>query len=161
MTPHYILVLDDGGKNLSRRPGQINDCAVRALAILTGEPYDEIYDLLANAGRIPCDGFDLSGWLTKRRGRTKWGVFKRVKVTGLDDRYSQRPHLTPVNFASYHRRGRFLLENADHVWAFLDGKAHDLWRVKNVPLEAAWEFIPHGKPTAVMSARTSGSPRTK
>jgi hypothetical protein len=121
---------------------------VRSLAILTGAEYDDVYNVLAKAGRVTCDGFDLSGWLTKRRGSTKWGVFKRVKVTGLDDRYSQRPHLTPVNFASHHRRGRFLLENHDHVWAVVDSVHRDLWRVKNVPLEAAWEFVPKARRAA-------------
>ncbi len=139
----YTLVLDDGGRNLSpSRRGQTADCAVRSLAILTGADYDTVYDTLAKAGRKPCDGFDLNGWLTKRRGRTPWGVFKRVKVAGRDDRHTQRPHLTPVNFASHHPRGLFLLENDLHCWAIVNGVARDLWRVKNVPLEAAWQFFP-------------------
>lgn len=140
--PLYPLVLNDGGRNLSSRIGQFSDCTVRAFAIITGLDYDIVYDTLAKAGRKPCDGFDSTEWLKKRRGRAFGGVFKPVKVVGRDDRYSQRPHLTPLNFASYHPKGRFMLETDSHTWICLDGIHHDLWRVKqDKPLSGAWEFM--------------------
>ncbi len=137
----YPLILHDGNRNLSKRPAQINDCSVRALAIITNTDYDTVYELLSKSGRKPCQGFDLPRWLKRRKGKVLGGVFTPVKVKGLDDRYSQRPHLTPLNFASYHPRGRFLLEHPTHVWSMIDGIHHDLWRVKqDRPLTGAWEF---------------------
>jgi hypothetical protein len=138
----YPLKLDDGNRNMSKRPGQFSDCVVRAFAIITGLDYDTVYDILAKAGRKPCEGFDSTEWLKKRRGRAFGGVFKPVKVIGRDDRYTQRPHLTPLNFGVYHPRGRFLLEFENHVWVIKNGVHHDLWRVKQEkPLSGAWEFV--------------------
>lgn len=128
---------------MSKRPSQIHDCSVRALAIITETAYDEVYDLLSKAGRKPCDGFDSTTWLKKRKGRVFGGIFVPVKVTGFDDRYSQRPHLTPLNFASYHPKGRFLLETHSHTWVVIDSVHHDLWRIKQEqPLTGAWEWFP-------------------
>jgi hypothetical protein len=138
----YPLILDDGGRNTSLRIAQTNDCSVRAFAIITGKPYDTVYDILAKAGRKSCQGFESDEWLQKRRGRAFGGIFKPVKITGRDDRYSMRPDLTPLNFASHHPSGRFLLETTDHVWCVLEGVHHDLWRVKQgQPLTGAWEFL--------------------
>jgi len=140
----YPLVLDDANRNLSKRPGQSNDCVVRALSIVTETPYDTVYELLAKAGREPCEGFDCGGWL-RNHPRVLGGKFTPVKVAGLDDRYSMRPDLTPLNFACHHPSGRYILENEKHVWAVINGVHHDLWRVKNVPLSAAWLFAPNSK----------------
>lgn len=138
----YPLQLNDGGRNMSIRYGQTADCSVIAFAIVAGVSYDESYDILAKAGRKPCEGFASDEWLKKRKGRAFGGVFKPVKVVGLDDKYSQRPHLTPLNFASYHPKGRFLLEHPSHVWCCINGTHHDMWRVKpqTRPLTGAWEF---------------------
>ena len=137
----YPLVLHDGGRNTSLRPGQYADCSVCALATISGKSYDEVYDILAKAGRKPCEGFGSDEWIAKHKGRVLGGIFRPIKVTGYDDRYSQRPPLTPLNFATYHPKGRFLLETLSHTWPVINGIHYDMWRVKqDKPLTGAWEF---------------------
>ncbi len=124
----YTLILNDGRRNLSKRPSQSSDCTVRALAIVTGVSYDSVYDVLAKAGRKPCDGFDVDEWLARKRGRVLGGRFRRVSIKGL----------TPATFAARYPKGRYLLTTDDHAWACLSARHHDLIRVKEQPLEGAW-----------------------
>lgn len=144
----YPLVLDDGQRNLSKRPGQTADCTVRAFAIVTGLSYDLIYETLAKAGRKPCQGFESDVWLKKRRGRVFGGLFKPVEIRALRqpmDQCTIRPvsgKLTPSTFASVYPEGRYLLETPNHVWCQIDGIAHDLWRVKEQSLTGAWRWHP-------------------
>lgn len=138
----YPLVLNDGNRNLSRRPGQFNDCTVRAFAIITGKSYDEVYDILAKAGRKPCQGFDSTGWLKKRRGRAFGGHFKAIPILFRLKGSMARYTLTPSLFASHYPEGRFLLETPSHTWACLDSIQHDLWRVKERSLTGAWQWHP-------------------
>lgn len=132
----YTLILDDGGRSDSRRFSQSSDCSVRSLAIITESPYDDVYDLLAKAGRKPCQGFHLDDWLKARRGRVLGGRFKAVRL-----RFSGT-NLTPSTFPLHYCTGRFLVSTATHVYAILDGVAHDLWRVKEQPLVDAWQWHP-------------------
>lgn len=126
----YRLVLDDGGLNLSRRPIQINDCTVRSIAIVLGRDYDTIYDVLARAGRRPCDGFDSNTWLESCGGEL---LGSRVDI--LDP-----AGLTPNNFSRIHPVGRFVLETQRHAWAVVDGIHRDLCRIREQPLEGVWQF---------------------
>lgn len=129
---HYTLVLDDGGREASKRCGQHSDCTVRALAIVTATPYDEVYETLARAGRRSCAGFESDEWLKRRRGRAFGGRFRALNVTDL----------TPSTFATRYPTGRFLLETSSHTWACISSIHHDLWRVKEQPLSGAWLFTP-------------------
>lgn len=131
LTTLYPLVLNDGGRNTSTRPGQYHDCTVRSLAIATSLPYDEVYDTLANAGRKPCCGFDSTGWLKSNKGRVFGMRFKQVSVKGL----------TPATFANKYPKGTYLVETEAHVWCVIDGIHHDMWRVKERPLEGAWKLV--------------------
>jgi hypothetical protein len=125
----YQLVLDDGGRNWSKRPLQKNDCTVRALATLTQRNYDEIYDLLKKAGRKSHEGFDLDGWLRVSPCR----LFHNVMLTKVN-----KKGLTVCNFASKHPKGRFLLQTDSHCWPVVDGVHYDLIRVKDQKLCSVW-----------------------
>lgn len=113
---------------MSKRPNQTADCSVRALATVTKVSYDDVYDLLAKAGRKPCDGFDIDSWIKRKRGRVLGGRFRRVSVKGL----------TPAIFAARYPKGRYLVTVSNHVWVVINGNHHDLIRVKEQPLEGAW-----------------------
>lgn len=127
---HYPLRINDGGRNLSRRPYQINDCTVRALAIISGKPYDLVYDLLKKAGRKSHKGFDIDHWL---------GVSPVcIKELGIWLHKVNKRGLRVSNFTAKHPRGRFLLENRNHIWAVWDGTHQDLIRVKDQPLCSVW-----------------------
>lgn len=144
---HYPLVLNDGGRNLSKRPGSYSDCTVRALAIVTGTSYDSVYDLLAAAGRKPCAGFDSTSWIRRRRGRVLGGRFRAVPVRRemtevLEGGATKRVmwNVTPTTFSLFYPEGRYLLETPSHTWVCLSSIHHDLWRVKEQPLSGAWVF---------------------
>lgn len=127
--PIYPLILDDGGRNLSLRPGQSNDCIIRAFSIVTDLDYDLIYDTFARSGRKPCQGYDSPAWLKRRKGRAFGGRFTSLKVRGM----------TPLAAGLRYPKGRYLLETDDHVWALIDGRHHDLLRIGDT-LTGAWRY---------------------
>ncbi len=130
----YPLILDDGNCHLSTHSQEINDCSVRAFAIVTELPYDEVYSILAKAGRKRNRGFHSDKWLKKHKGQVLGGVFKPIKL-------NRTLRLTPLNFGPLHPKGRYILETEDHTWACLNSIHHDLWRVKQDEwLTGAWEF---------------------
>jgi hypothetical protein len=143
---HYHLVLDDAGRNLSKRTGSFNDCTVRALAIVCQRPFDQVYETLASAGRKPCEGFDIDGWIVRRKRRVFGGQFRRVPVAvPIALKWKGKPiriRLTPATFAAHYPKGRYLVSTDDHIWACLGGKHHDLIRVKEQPLAGAWVWVP-------------------
>jgi hypothetical protein len=114
------LRLTDAGRSSSRRPKQRNDCTVRALATVTGLPYDEVYDAVAKAGRKSARGFDLMGWA--RKGGTLGGfrfVWESYPAT------PGYPRVNPVTFALKRRTGRYILRVSKHVVACVDGVVYD------------------------------------
>ena len=132
----YPLVLDDGGRNFSKRPSQTADCSVRAFSIVSGLPYDEVYDILQKAGRKPCQGFHTDRWVKRNKGKVVGGKCTAVKLkVGKID-------LTPNNFVNFYPKGRFVLESHDHTWAVIDGVHRDMWRVKcpDDSLFGVWKF---------------------
>ncbi len=113
------FVQSDGGRARSRRPRQKDDCTVRALAVVTGRPYDEAYDALAAAGRRASRGFDFRRWAATAcfaGFRLRWTPLPAVRG---------RPRTTPDSFVRDHPEGRFVLRTAKHVMACVDGAVHD------------------------------------
>lgn len=116
--------LSDGGRADSRRPKQVNDCTVRALAHVSGRPYDECYDTLAAAGRKSGRGFGFRNWATEAEFhglRFAWRSFPAVKGS---------PRVNPVTFALRHPKGRFVLRLSKHVMACVDGVLLDSFQVR-------------------------------
>jgi hypothetical protein len=147
----YPLVLDDAGRNLSKRTGSFNDCTVRALAIVSRQPFDLVYETLAAAGRKPCEGFDIDGWIVRKRRRAFGGHFRRVpifvpiKLRAAGPKWNRETvhiRLTPATFTAHYPKGRYLVTTDDHVWAVVDSRHHDLIRVKEQPLAGAWVWVP-------------------
>lgn len=127
----YPLVLDDAGRNLSKRPSQHNDCTVRALTLATGKMYDEVYDELKDkAGRKSHDGIYLYGYLVRRKKFL--GVpYTRVKIKKG----------CVISDVIYTQKGRYLIETYNHVFCVIDGIAHDMIRQpEDEPVEAVWQF---------------------
>ena len=62
-------VHDDGGREAAGFRGDTSDCVTRSIAIATGRPYREVYDLVNDLSRDerPRDG---------RRSSARLGVFK-------------------------------------------------------------------------------------
>ena len=111
----YFWVNSDGGRSISKRPAQKNDCTVRALAIARNLPYDDAYDILKEAGRKCSRGFDFVGWMSEQSWATKL-AFPAVK--------GQR-RMSPAQFCRDYPIGHYILRVSKHVIAVKDGVIFD------------------------------------
>lgn len=111
----YPWVWSDGGRSQSKRPRQKDDCTVRALAIACAMPYDEAYDILAQAGRKCSRGFPFAEWINCQPWATKI-AFPAVK--------GQR-RMNPSSFVSVYPSGTYICKVAKHVFAVIDGVLYD------------------------------------
>ena len=120
-------VYDDGGRKEAGYRGTTGDCGVRAIAIATGKPYQEVYDEINVMGQ------------TERRGKRKKG--KSNARTGI---YHQtfRKYLTQLGWTwtptmfigsgcKVHLKpdelplGRIVCNVSRHYVAVVDGVIHD------------------------------------
>lgn len=117
----------DGGRKSAGRKGTAGDCVCRAIAIITGKPYQEVYD-------------ELNAEATKERrskrkrkiSSARTGVYKHTS-----SRYLQRLGFTwhPTMFVGRgcktHLRsdelpsGRLIVAVSKHLTAVIDGVIHD------------------------------------
>jgi hypothetical protein len=134
------FAFNDGGRRLSTRPKQRNDCTVRSLAIVTGLSYDLAFDVLKGAGRKNNGNFDLEKYL---REHSK-GSFKCQKQGRL---------LAPVrwkrisDFLAEHHNGRYIIATAKHVAAVVDGVMHDdmpTHHIQDRPVYSWMEYLQNG-----------------
>lgn len=111
----YPWLASDAGRSASKRPKQKNDCTVRALAAVRSLPYDEAYDILAEAGRKCSRGFLFSKWINDQPWATRI-AFPAVK--------GQR-RMNPAAFTERFRTGRYICQVAKHVFAVIEGVVYD------------------------------------
>lgn len=114
-----LFVKTDGGRSLSKRKKQKNDCTVRALALATNISYDEAYEICAEAGRKCGQGLLMKQFLPTvivNGYRFKWYPLQAVKG---------EMRVTPVTFAINHPAGKYILKTAKHVLACIDGVVMD------------------------------------
>jgi hypothetical protein len=98
------------------RGRESRDCTVRAVAAAFNLPYDEAHARLAELGRKPRKGFD----------------FRIGKVQSLG-KIECRPDLCCLRIESLWpslEKGRFIVKVPHHVFAVVDGVAHDLFAPK-------------------------------
>lgn len=127
----YPAVIYDGGRALSKRPKQKNDCTVRALAIARGLAYDEAYDILAEAGRKCTRGFNMPNWLNKQ----PWATKMPFQATKGERR------MNPASFCKMYQTGRYICRVSKHVFAVIDGEVYDAF--ENNPtrcIYTAWKI---------------------
>lgn len=116
-------ILDEASKSL----GEHRDCAVKAVAIVTGHSYKAAHHLLAAHGRKPRSGTSYS-MVTAPALKSVGYKMEVVNIPGKTIRTLER---------SLPRSGNFLIHTAGHILAASDGKVHDwtkgrLHRVKYV-----------------------------
>ena len=110
---------DDGGRTESGRKGSANDCVTRAIAIVTGASYDDVYNEVARLNAVRGDG--------KRTARNS--VPKRVRslacaAFGLE-RVVLPPGPRPTYTEAHRRYGNCLVTTTRHVCALVDGALRD------------------------------------
>lgn len=121
--------IDDGGRSLSKRPGQNNDCVIRALAVVMEREYDEIYDEMKELGRKAQQG-------TLNRTWTSWLLAEgAVRVE-----WEEEP-LTVKQFLQEYEAGRFICHIPGHAFAVVDGVIHDTHQFRlGVKLKGVFEW---------------------
>jgi len=108
---------NDGGRSLSRRPKQRNDCTVRALAIAEGRDYDLVYDELKDACRKCAAGFHFTEWANKQPER-----FEKISFPAIKG----KPRMNVEMFCCLYSHGRYIARIAKHVMAVIDGVVYDI-----------------------------------
>lgn len=121
------FVYDDGGRQAVGYKGQTGDCVVRAIAIATQKPYQEVYDAIngiAQAERCKRGG---------RRSNSRSGVFKSTYIKYLRSLgWNWTPTMGIGTGCRVHLRtgelpgGRIIVSLSRHLAAVIDGVLHDL-----------------------------------
>lgn len=135
--PPMPFEYDDGGRLAAGYRGGTGDCAIRAIAIATARPYQEVYDLVHEYGR--------NERTRKYRRGTRAGKVrpKSSAATGLFKATMQRimadlgwtwvPTMTIGSGCKVHMcaaelpSGRLILNVSKHYVAVIDGVAHDTY----------------------------------
>jgi len=118
----YDLFRTDSGRGESKRPKQTNDCTVRALANISGQPYDECYDLLKERGRKCSRGGDFPNSRKDDEAlgiEFIWQSFPAVKG---------KRRMNIGDFCEAHPEGKYIARTAKHVFAVIDGVVHDSFK---------------------------------
>ena len=119
---------DDGGRAVAGYRGETGDCVTRAIAVITGKPYGEVYDAL--------NGLIKSKRQTRRiRGASaRTGVPKGIEkeyLAGLG--YQWTPTMSIGSGCKVHLKagelpmGRLIVRVSKHLTAVIDGVVHDIY----------------------------------
>lgn len=124
------LIYDDGGRDLAGFKGTARDCVCRAVAIVTGRPYRDVYD-------------ELNAFARQHEARRRKGSCPSTARNGVSNKTSRayitslgmpwtpvmfigsgtRVHLTPGELPE----GRLIVAVSKHVLAVIDGVAYDTY----------------------------------
>jgi len=119
-------VKDDGGRATAGFRGRARDCVVRSIAIVTGKPYQEVYDEINEAAKRekPRDG--------RKRSSARTGVQKatiRIYMKSLG--FIWTPTMFIGSGCKVHLRaselpqGRLVVSVSGHLTAVINGIIHD------------------------------------
>ncbi|MGJ0509092.1 MAG: hypothetical protein ACR652_18615 [Methylocystis sp.] len=129
----------DAGRKLSKRPKQINDCVVRALALAVEIPYDVAYDMAASHGRQSGRG------MVHAHIRALFDSVPRIAGRHVFQAVKGQPRMNARRFAEAYPSGRWIVQFAGHYVAVVDGVFHDTVAAGCRPTRcvySAWEVVP-------------------
>ena len=116
---------DDGGRAAAGYKGTTRDCACRAIAIATGRPYQEVYDLIIDYGKRERKSSRKSG-----RSHPRTGVYGATmdRMLRREFRAAWTPTMTIGSGTTVHVRadelpstGAHVLRLSKHFSAYVDG----------------------------------------
>ena len=118
---------DDGGRSAAGYQGKTGDCVVRSIAIATGLPYQQIYDLVNGAAVYERTGTRKRGKSNARTGVYKTSIKRVMKSLG----WVWTPTMQIGSGCKVHLRadelpsGRLVVSVSKHLTAVIDGVIHD------------------------------------
>jgi hypothetical protein len=121
------VVINDGGREAAGYKGDTRDCACRSLSILTGRPYQEVYDTLNELAKAERP----RGKKKRSNARTGYhtATMKRYLATlgwewtaTMQIGQGCKVHLREDELPS---TGRLLINCSRHFTAVIDGVIHD------------------------------------
>lgn len=120
-------VYDDGGRQAAGYRGKTGDCVVRAIAIATRMPYQEVYDALNGLAQ-----FERTGKRKRGVSNARTGVYKQTYRKYLDSiGWEWTPTMEIGSGCTVHLRadelpkGRLIVSVSRHLVAVIDGVVHD------------------------------------
>lgn len=125
---------NDGGRAAAGYEGKTGDCVCRAIAIVTGKPYQEIYDVLANGNATQRQSKyhkAKDGIRTASRGINTNRVWFQNYMESLG--FTWTPTMKIGQGCKVHLRaselpkGRLVVAVSKHYTAMIDGVIHDIY----------------------------------
>lgn len=118
---------NDGGREAARYKGKTGDCVVRAIAIATQKPYQEVYDAINQAAVGERRGKRKRGISSARTGVYKQTIRKYLESLG----WIWTPTMGIGTGCKVHLHdgelpmGRLIVTVSRHLTAVIDGVIHD------------------------------------
>jgi hypothetical protein len=118
---------NDGGRIAAGYKGKTGDCVTRSIAIATGLPYQDVYDLINEAGKSERTGTRKRGKSNSRTGVYKTTIRKILENLG----WNWTPTMGIGTGCTVHLRpnelptGRLIVSVSKHTTAVIDGVIHD------------------------------------
>jgi hypothetical protein len=121
------FIENDGGRAAAGYKGTTGDCVTRAIAIATGLPYQEVYDLVNEKARV-----ERPGKTRSRRSSARTGVHKPTIRRILESLgWTWTPTMGIGTGCTVHLKdgelpmGRLVVSVSKHLTAVIDGVIHD------------------------------------
>lgn len=123
-------VVNDGGRAEAGYKGVTGDCVTRAIAIATGTPYQEVYDLVAAYGEK-----ERKSKRRHKKSHPRTGVFKPTIRRIMTEHFGWTwvPTMHVGKGCKVHLRqnelptGRLVVSVSRHSTAVIDGILHDIY----------------------------------
>ncbi len=118
---------DDGGRASAGYRGKAGDCVVRAIAIATDRPYQQIYEMVNGAAAYERTGKRKRGVSNARTGVYRTSIRRVMKSLG----WVWTPTMQIGSGCTVHLRvdelppGRLVVSVSKHLTAVIDGVIHD------------------------------------
>jgi hypothetical protein len=147
MTDEYNALV---GKTFEH--GETNDCAIKAICLVTGADYRTVREMLAERGRRARKGTYTADSLAVIRdlGFEPWQL-SYLEMREIVSRYpgchKNLRHITthhPRRFAQVWPKGRFLIQVRGHICAVIEGQLHDWSANKALRVISMWRVIRKG-----------------
>lgn len=117
---------NDGGRQAAGWRGKAGDCATRAIAIVTGKPYQEVYDAINALAKKERIGKH------KRKSSARNGISKAIWKPYIESLgYTWTPTMKVGQGCKVHLRkeelpsGRLIVRVSGHLVAVIDGEIQD------------------------------------